>query len=138
MRDAAGDHAGEGSGAAGFPLKWAIGGAVGLVVVSGVVVLLVPRSSNTGSVKATAPAVTAAPSSPETPSTSPAEDRQGKLNKQYLEALDYMRQHPEDWWWVYKRWKYRPPGATQSFPFYSKPAGEDRHASKAQADEADG
>jgi KDO2-lipid IV(A) lauroyltransferase len=51
-------------------------------------------------------------------------------------AENAMRQHPEDWWWVYKRWKYRPPGATQSFPFYSKPAGEDRYASKS-GDEAE-
>ncbi len=45
-------------------------------------------------------------------------------------AEDAMRRHPEDWWWVYKRWKYRPPGATQPFPFYSKPAGEDRFAAE--------
>lgn len=49
-----------------------------------------------------------------------------------------MRQHPEDWWWVYKRWKYRPPGATQAFPFYSKPAGEDRFATgRPAAEDAD-
>ncbi|MBI5394021.1 MAG: lysophospholipid acyltransferase family protein [Verrucomicrobia bacterium] len=51
-------------------------------------------------------------------------------------AEDALRRHPEDWWWVYKRWKYRPPGATQAFPFYSKPAGEDRHAPKTGAVEA--
>jgi KDO2-lipid IV(A) lauroyltransferase len=42
-------------------------------------------------------------------------------------AEDVLRQNPEDWWWVYKRWKYRPVGTALPHPFYSKPAPESRH-----------
>ncbi|MBM3887974.1 MAG: lysophospholipid acyltransferase family protein [Verrucomicrobia bacterium] len=42
-------------------------------------------------------------------------------------AENALREKPEDWWWVYKRWKYRPVGTALPYPFYSKPAPESRH-----------
>jgi KDO2-lipid IV(A) lauroyltransferase len=38
-----------------------------------------------------------------------------------------VREHPGQWLWMYKRWKYIPPGSDgQGFPFYARPprAGE--------------
>lgn len=29
---------------------------------------------------------------------------------------DYVRAHPEQWLWVHKRWKYRPPGEPELYP----------------------
>jgi lauroyl/myristoyl acyltransferase len=38
-----------------------------------------------------------------------------------IESL--IRRHPEAWMWMYKRWRYVPPGADAArFPFYAKPA----------------
>ncbi len=30
---------------------------------------------------------------------------------------DYVRAHPDQWLWVHKRWKTRPPGETPIYPF---------------------
>ncbi len=36
---------------------------------------------------------------------------------------DVIRRHPEHWLWMYKRWKYIPPGADAArFPFYARPS----------------
>ena len=52
-------------------------------------------------------------------------------------AEEAMRQHPEDWWWVYKRWKYRPEGSDLPYPFYSKPTPrEDALSESAEAEES--
>jgi KDO2-lipid IV(A) lauroyltransferase len=30
---------------------------------------------------------------------------------------EYVRAHPEQWLWVHKRWKTRPPGEPPIYPF---------------------
>ncbi len=37
-------------------------------------------------------------------------------------AEQIIREHPEHWLWMYKRWKRSPTDSTDGFPFYSKPA----------------
>lgn len=32
-----------------------------------------------------------------------------------------IRKHPEQWLWMYKRWKHIPSGAAAAYPFYAKP-----------------
>jgi KDO2-lipid IV(A) lauroyltransferase len=29
----------------------------------------------------------------------------------------YVREHPDQWLWVHKRWKTRPPGESAIYPF---------------------
>ena len=38
-----------------------------------------------------------------------------------------VRSHPEHWLWMYKRWKWVPPGIdSEAFPFYAAPLGPDQ------------
>lgn len=71
---------------------------------------------------------------PEIP-CAPDEDPRAVAQRIMDFAEDALRKHPEDWWWVYKRWKYRPLNATEAFPFYSKLKGNDRFASENTADD---
>jgi KDO2-lipid IV(A) lauroyltransferase len=57
----------------------------------------------------------------------PEEDLETITQRIMRFAEDALRKKPEDWWWVYKRWKYRPAGTALPYPFYSKPAVERRH-----------
>lgn len=59
------------------------------------------------------------------PLLKPAEaDGQAGLDQAVASAIEAeIRAHPEQWLWMYRRWKYVPPGeAADGFPFYSHTA----------------
>ncbi len=48
------------------------------------------------------------------------------LNQRIADAFEVeIRKHPEQWLWMYRRWKYIPPGSkAEGMPFYAHPAVE--------------
>ena len=49
---------------------------------------------------------------------------EAELNQRIADVTaEEIRKHPEQWLWMYRRWKYIPPGREAAeFPFYSHPA----------------
>ncbi len=67
----------------------------------------------------------------------PDEDPRAVAQRIMKFAEDALLAHPDDWWWVYKRWKYRPADTTLAYPFYSKPVVEAAGAASGEAAKAD-
>lgn len=53
-----------------------------------------------------------------------ADGSERELNQHIADAFEAeIRKHPEQWLWMYRRWKYVPPaGRAEDFPFYSHAA----------------
>jgi KDO2-lipid IV(A) lauroyltransferase len=53
---------------------------------------------------------------------------EAELNQRIADVFESeIRNHPDQWLWMYRRWKYVPPaGAAEGFPFYAHPAVESK------------
>jgi KDO2-lipid IV(A) lauroyltransferase len=55
------------------------------------------------------------------PTTGTRDEQERALTQTLVKLVEeWVRAHPGQWLWMYRRWKYRPTESPEGFPFYSK------------------